>query len=303
MSGQEPTRNTFTKGYHWLLPLFASGALKDGALRVYIALGMYVDWTTGKGAFPSVATLCAVTGMGESTVRRHLADLLRAGAIERHARFRQDGSQTSSEVWLMDEPPAREGGVPDLTPPPPTSDMGGGGPDIETPIPRAPYLEPPSAPVDEPPTQVSVSTHLSSDEPADSPAVPSSGQGKPLSVVLRRMLTDAGVSDTAMPIWETAWLAAQQAEWPDWAQVEAERFYADHLPIYLSKTREVGRKPSPGTWLDWFHRDRVRQQGYLRARLDQEARMAEDPAEREARQNKALPPDRSREFDPTGAEA
>jgi hypothetical protein len=117
------------------------------------------------------------------------------------------------------------------------------------------------------------------------------------------MLTNAGVTDAAMPIWEAAWLAAQQAEWPDWAEVEATRFYADHLPIYLSKTQETGRKPSPGTWLDWFHRDRVRQQEYLRGRLDREARHNEDPAEREARQNRHLPPDRSNEFPPPTAQA
>jgi hypothetical protein len=111
----EPTRSTFTKVPHWLLPLIATGMLKPQTLQVYAAIGMYVDWSTGKGAFPGVPLLSRVTGMSERTVQRHTSLLIAVGAIKSFERFRSDGGQTSNEVWLMEDPP--EEGVSPVSPP------------------------------------------------------------------------------------------------------------------------------------------------------------------------------------------
>jgi hypothetical protein len=274
----DPSQSTFTKTPHWLL----ATDLSDGALRVYAALGMYADYRTGKGAFPSVATLRAATRMSDSTVRRHLRDLLAVGAIERHERFRENGSQTSSEVWLIADPPViSDSPRSNLTAPPVKSD---------TPITRAPL--PTTSPTD-------VVEDHSLGAPI-TPTVPNSESlerptGLPL--VRRRELLNAGVTEDGLAQWEQAWTTVTSMQWPEWAQMEADLFPDDHLAAHVSKTAERGFRLSPSKWIEFFIDDRQRQIGYVRARLDQEARIAEDPAEREARQNRHLPPDRT-DLDP-----
>lgn len=90
----------FTKVPHWLLPLVVDGSLQPGALVTYSAIGKYVNGRTGLGAFPSVATLAGDTGYSERTVQRHLAELERAGAVVKTARYIR-GQQSSNYIQLV----------------------------------------------------------------------------------------------------------------------------------------------------------------------------------------------------------
>lgn len=56
--------------------------------------------------FPSQSTLAAMTGWGERTVRRGMAELEEAELIERSRRSRRDGSRTSDEIRLRIDHPA-----------------------------------------------------------------------------------------------------------------------------------------------------------------------------------------------------
>lgn len=149
-----------------------------------------------------------------------------------------------------------------------------------------------------PPTQVSTSSHLSRDEPSDSPSVPSSGHATALPLVRRRQLMNAGVTPEQGVVWEQAWSTATSMQWPDGMEMEAENYPDEHLAQHIFQALERGYPLSPSRWVQFFISDRQRQIEFARARLEQQARLTEDPAEREARQNRHLPPDRSREFDP-----
>lgn len=115
------------------------------------------------------------------------------------------------------------------------------------------------------------------------------------------MLMNHGVTETAAPQWEAVWRAAWVAEWPDYAQMEAHQFPAESLTGYLSNCKDTGHHPSPGRWLQWFNDDRNRRIGIIDSQRVQGARLAEDPNEREARQNRHLPPDRSGDIPTTQA--
>jgi hypothetical protein len=224
----------FSKVPWWLLDMIADGDLPGQVMLTYAALNKYVRFGKGEeGVWPSQATLAKDTGLTDRSVREHLRVMEEAGVIVRTPRSTSRGRSSDLITLTRTRPPT---GSP--------LPVGTGSP---LPGNESQLNETPPSPdpvVVEPQTQVSLSTHVSSDEPADSPPIPNSEsleQTKPLPVVLRRMLTKAGVTDAAMPTWEMAWVAAQQAEWPDWAEVERTRFYADHLPIYLSKTMEAGK--------------------------------------------------------------
>lgn len=109
---------------------------------------------------------------------------------------------------------------------------------------------------------------------------------------------NAGVSAIQGPAWELAWDTVTSMQWPDWAQTEALNYPDEHLAQHIFQTLERGYPLSPSRWVQFYISDRQLQLVHLRGRLDQEARMAEDPAEREARQNRHLPPDRT-DLDPT----
>lgn len=55
--------------------------------------------------WPATAKLQEKTGLSRASVFRHLAALEDKGALRREQRFRDDGSQTSSVLWLVQEPP------------------------------------------------------------------------------------------------------------------------------------------------------------------------------------------------------
>jgi hypothetical protein len=156
----------------------------------------------------------------------------------------------------------------------------------------------PSLVVEVPPTDVTPQPTSAPTEP-DSPAIPKFGN-KPLSVVHLRQLRDAGVTEEAVPGWETAWVTATSFDWPQWAQMEAEQYPGEHLTMHLLQSRDRGWPVRPGTWLRFFIEDRGRRIAEMTMQRAQQARRQEDPAEREARQTRALPPLRT-EFDPTGA--
>lgn len=146
--------------------------------------------------------------------------------------------------------------------------------------------------------QSDLTTQVSKDSPTDSP-IPSLGIG-PLPLVRRRQLMNAGVTETAGPQWELAWTTVTSMEWPEGLEDEARQYPSEHLAQHILQAQERGHPLSPSRWVQFYIEDRQRQIRYAQARLEQEARLAEDPAEREARQNRHLPPDRSREFPPTG---
>jgi hypothetical protein len=75
------TRDRFA----WLDQVLADRVIPDPAFRVAYALSSFVNRKSG-AAWPSHATLAQKTGLGESTVRRHLVTLHSAGhlAVELH---------------------------------------------------------------------------------------------------------------------------------------------------------------------------------------------------------------------------
>jgi len=75
------TRDRFA----WLDQVLADRAIPEPAFRVAYALSSFVNRKSG-AAWPSHATLAQKTGLGESTVRRHLVSLHTAGhlAVELH---------------------------------------------------------------------------------------------------------------------------------------------------------------------------------------------------------------------------
>jgi len=126
-------------------------------------------------------------------------------------------------------------------------------------------------------------------------------QTKPLPVARRRQLMNAGVSAEQGPIWEQAWLTVTSMQWPDGLEMEAAQYPDEHLAQHILQTQERGFALSPSRWVQFFISDRQLQITHALARLEQEARLAEDPNEREARQNRHLPPDRSGDIPTTQA--
>lgn len=108
---------------------------------------------------------------------------------------------------------------------------------------------------------------------------------------------NAGVTAEQGAQWDQAWMTATSMQWPAGLEMEAAQYPDEHLAQHIHQALERGYPLSPSRWLQFFITDRQRQIGFALARLEQEARMAEDPAEREARQNRHLPPDRT-DLDP-----
>jgi hypothetical protein len=82
--------------FEWERALLASD-VAGNALLVLLALGTYMD-RRGAGAHPGATRLSADTGLGISTVRRHLSDSTRAGWLRRTTRGGRRGHvRTSAE--------------------------------------------------------------------------------------------------------------------------------------------------------------------------------------------------------------
>lgn len=299
------SRQTFSKTPHWLLAKVAAGDLTPNALVTFAALGKYAN-RRGTGVWPSNRTLQADTGFSERTVRDHLRLLESVGAIETVARHGTGGRQTSNLVLLhFDEPEEPMPASPGSQPPPP-ADADTGSQPPPPPGSQPPPYEPdterttPSSPdpvVEVPPTDSTTQPTSGPIEP-DSPPVPSSGPPATLPVVRRRQLTNAGVTPEQGPLWEQAWTTVTSMQWPAGLEMEAAQYPDEHLAQHVFQTLERGYALSPSRWVQFYISDRQTQIIHALGRLEQEARMREDPAEREARQNRALPPDRSREFTP-----
>lgn len=73
--------------------IYAAG-LPHRAVAVYMYLK---DRTNGDGVcWPAIPTIASDLHISESTVRRALADLERAGWLEKSARYRENGSSSSN---------------------------------------------------------------------------------------------------------------------------------------------------------------------------------------------------------------
>lgn len=223
--------------------------------------------------WPSVGRIAKRARRSERVVQKAMARLERKGLLRRDLR---PGRSTIYHVTPIPEAPPS-----DVRPV--ASDT----------TPRSPVTP---RTVSEPPLStdpVVKEVDNSLDEPSISPDVPSSGQGTPLPLVRRRQLIAAGVTEDQGPLWEQAWLTATTMVWPEGMEMEARQFPDEHLSQHVSQSVERGFVLSPSRWLRFYISDRYRQMDYARARLEQEARVAEDPSEREARQNRHLPPDRT----------
>jgi len=72
--------------------------LPHRARAVYI----YLSDRAGRGSdcWPAVRTIAADLQLSRSTVKRALNDLVKAGLIEKEARYRENGSNTSNRLVL-----------------------------------------------------------------------------------------------------------------------------------------------------------------------------------------------------------
>ncbi|HBG22684.1 MAG TPA: helix-turn-helix domain-containing protein [Peptococcaceae bacterium] len=63
---------------------------------------MYLKDRAGKGAdcWPAVKTIAADLQLSRSTIKRALNDLVKAGFLEKEARYRENGSNTSNRLIL-----------------------------------------------------------------------------------------------------------------------------------------------------------------------------------------------------------
>ncbi len=76
----------------------SSGELPHRARAVY----MYLRDRAGKGpdCWPAVNTIASDLQLSRSTVKRALNDLVKAGFLEKEARYRENGSNTSNRLIL-----------------------------------------------------------------------------------------------------------------------------------------------------------------------------------------------------------
>jgi DNA-binding transcriptional ArsR family regulator len=128
---------------------------------VLIALCNYSD--DRNEAWPSVKTLCGITGLSRRTVQEHLRKLEELGFVSRLARSRQDGGHTSANYTVHTESAPAAGGCAPKTL--------GHAPQIGMPCaPSAPAIEEPSSNHQLEPSlkkKESAPLALSSDWPAD----------------------------------------------------------------------------------------------------------------------------------------
>ena len=66
------------------------------------AVYMYLKDRTGNGTdcWPAVNTIAKDLNLSRSTVKRALADLVKAGLIKKEVRYRENGSNTSNRLVL-----------------------------------------------------------------------------------------------------------------------------------------------------------------------------------------------------------
>ena len=66
------------------------------------AVSMYLSDRAGRGldCWPAVRTIAADLQLSRSTVKRALHDLVKAGLVEKHPRYRENGSNSSNRLIL-----------------------------------------------------------------------------------------------------------------------------------------------------------------------------------------------------------
>ena len=66
------------------------------------AVYMYLSDRAGRGldCWPTVRTIAADLQLSRSTVKRALHDLVKAGLVEKHPRYRENGSNSSNRLIL-----------------------------------------------------------------------------------------------------------------------------------------------------------------------------------------------------------
>ena len=86
----------------WFGTIYADEELSHRAKTVYMYLRDRAD-AEGK-CWPGIRTIAADLKLSRSTVKRALADLERAGYLERTHRFRENGSYTSNLYKVLPKP-------------------------------------------------------------------------------------------------------------------------------------------------------------------------------------------------------
>lgn len=331
------TKAHFSKVPWWVLELIASGGLSSSTLVTYVALGKYVNWSTGTGAWPSVETLMKDTGLSERSVRGHIGLLTEAGVIRKQERFVK-GQQTTNLIELVQDPAGL--GVQDSAPKQEPSEqdaaaVGYSGteqqPDAAA---IAAHAHAASVGLPEPVTDqrqqesegamdvmaevlgakpvvyvcdgcmkrvtrtevadMADGEHVLCHECKDGAGVPKSGtpdpplQPQPFPLVEQRKLSAwFGVASTEeAQAWISAWDASQAIHCTSatWYEPQA------HMAIYLSRCREERRRPRSDLWLRFYIEDRAKHIQTLAEEAAKAERRDEDPAEKEARRTKQLPP-------------
>ena len=83
----------------YLQSIYAEDRLPHRCKTVYIYLK---DRSAASGScWPGVKTIARDLGLSRSTVRRALKELERSGWVQRHARYRENGSRTSNLYILL----------------------------------------------------------------------------------------------------------------------------------------------------------------------------------------------------------
>lgn len=247
--------------------------LEGTALLVALCIADHAQDETGE-AWPSIARIAHRVRRSERAVFRALDEIESAGWVER---VQRPGQSTVYRMRTPDTSVTPADSAP-LTPASPTPAV-----DVTPPLTpaspitiREPSLEPDAAGS---PTQ---------EVPVVEAAAAVTYVTRPFPTTAQRRLIDLGVTDGSP--WQSAWATAVSLEWPDFAQMEADRFPEEHLALHLLAQAEQRRDPTASRWLRFYIEDRNRRIQIIAGQLEQEARMVETPQEREDRQNRALPP-------------
>lgn len=296
----------FAKVPHWILPHVAAGTLNASSLVVLVAIAKHVNYRTGRGGWPSNATLQKETGLSERTVRRALNELESIGAVVTVERFNHRGRQTTNLVEIVADEPGHQW-PPPVTDDPPRSPVAGGRnsnqtsypniqpqPEVETGHGWPPYEREVSTYSPSRDTSSSVVVHedqVFADEkssPTDvvSPSVTRDDDGiAKFPTVAARLL---GLDDDPPKPWVAAWTAG----WATYStsKVDHDLTPEEHLIGFIVKCREARHDPRPSIWLKWYFEDRAKHHTALDVARESAERNEEHPQDREDRYNRRLPP-------------
>jgi len=104
-----PSFTVFTQTPDWILN---NTEINDGAFRTWMTIASFAS-NKRRTAFPSARKLTELRHKGRSVIWQHIAQLEAAGLLQREARYRPNGGQTSSHytlAWDHPLPPVRKTG-------------------------------------------------------------------------------------------------------------------------------------------------------------------------------------------------